>query len=59
MPHLLALREEGALESLLKHTRPLDTEMIINLTQRIADPPRALLEARLLDKDRAGRAAQA
>ncbi|BCV24419.1 hypothetical protein kuro4_11920 [Gelria sp. Kuro-4] len=37
MPRLLALREEGTLENLLKHTRPLDTERITNLTQRMAD----------------------
>mgnify|MGYP007016938388 CR=1 FL=1 len=30
MPRLPALGEEGALENLLKHTRPLDTEKIIN-----------------------------
>ncbi|BCV25235.1 hypothetical protein [Gelria sp. Kuro-4] len=34
---LLTLQEEGAFENLLKHTRPLDTERITNLTQRMTD----------------------
>jgi hypothetical protein len=43
MPRLLALREEGTLGTLLKRlerTRPMDTEKIANLTQRITDRKR-------------------
>lgn len=43
MPRLLALREEGTLAMLLKRlerTRPMDTEKIANLTQRITDRER-------------------
>jgi hypothetical protein len=54
MPRLLALREEGALEGLLKRigrTRPMATEKIRRLEERITAPKQAVRRRKKADED--------